>query len=156
MLSKEQFITLDRDFVESQDFVELVGDVDVSCGRDFVCHHNAYLVAGFLNWRGQACRWMTGRYRCKPPAPDVHHSWVEITVGGGPAVIFEFDPRQLFERGGYADDLMPSGHIPKLGMRITPVAIIVSPYVVELPDDRYGLPFVVSSQDVLDRYVPDR
>jgi hypothetical protein len=121
----------------------------------FVCHHNAYLVAGFLKQCGHNCRWISGYYQCNPPAPPVHHSWIDVIANSRRAAIFEFDPRQLFDRGGYYEDQMPSGEIPELGIRISPIAIIVSSELVELPDDPEDLRFVVTSQEVLGRYVQD-
>jgi len=154
MLTKEQFASLKRDFIVSQDFVQIAHDVDRTV--NFVCHHNAYLVAGFLKGLGHDCRWLSGYYRCNPPAPPVRHSWIEVNADGKPAVILEFDPRQLFDRGDYEKDLMPSGEIPELKMRITPIAMIVAPGLVELPDDADELRFIVPSQEVFNRYVQNR
>ena len=50
MVSKEVFTAIQADFVESQEFTELAEFYRP--GMTFVCHHNAYLVAGFLQRRG--------------------------------------------------------------------------------------------------------
>lgn len=153
MIPKEQFTAFEQDYIESQDFVQLVHDMDPTIM--FVCHHNAYLVAGFLARRGHDCRWISGYYKCNPSTRLVHHSWVEVNVDGKPAVILEFDPRQLFIQGGYENDPMPSGEVPEFEIQITPIATIVDPELVELPDITNEL-FIVASQDVLSRYVQDR
>jgi len=49
MFNKLAFAALDNDFVESQEFVEIARDR--GRGSKFVCHHNSYLVAGFLRRR---------------------------------------------------------------------------------------------------------
>lgn len=131
MLTAQNFLSLKKDFIASQDFIQIAHDLDRD--TDFVCHHNAYLVSRFLDRLGWNCRWTTGRYLCAPPARHVHHSWIELRSEDQTAAILEFDPRQLHGRGGYEDDPMPSGHIPELGMRTTPTAIIVSPDLVTLP-----------------------
>ena len=153
MLNQEQFAALHRDVIASQDFIQIAHDVCPSI--KFVCHQNAYLVTGFLKRLGHDSRWISGYYRCNPPAPPVHHSWIEVNANGKPALIVEFDPRQLFDRGGYKNDPMPSGGIPELTIRLTPIALIVDPELIELPDDENEMRFIVPSKEVLSRYVQD-
>ncbi len=68
-------------------------------------------------------------------------------------MIFEFDPRQLHEQGGYENDPMPSCHIPEISMTVSGVAAIVDPDLVELPEEAKESRWVVSSRKVLGRYV---
>jgi hypothetical protein len=154
MLDKGTFAKLRNDFVESQEFIEFAHQRrrDIN----FVCHHNAYLVAGFLQRRGHAdVRWITGYYKCSSPGKIIHHSWLAVTVIGRTAVIFEFDPRQLHDTAGYDDDPMPSGLVPELSITISPIATIIDPDLIDLTDELRESRFVVSSKDVLRRYVAD-
>lgn len=153
MVSKEEFAALQADFIESQEFIDIVHDRHQ--GRsDFVCHHNAYLVATFLQRRGhESLQWVCGYYQCREPEKRIHHSWIKLARDGKTVAIFEFDPRQLYEGGGYENDPMPSGHIPYFSMTISPVASIVDPELVELPEEAKESSWVVSSKEVLRRYV---
>jgi hypothetical protein len=152
MLDKNAFASLRSDFIESQEFIEIAHDR--RRGMNFVCHHNSYLVAGFLLRRGhESIRWVSGYYRCHESMKPVHHSWLSLTIDGQTAAIFEFDPRQLHGRGGYENDLMPSGHIPEFSMTISPIASIVDPELVDLPDDSKESQWVVESKNLLMRYV---
>lgn len=152
MVSKEEFGAIRADFVESQEFIQFAHDL--RRGTDFVCHHNAYLVAGFLHRRGhESLQWVSGYYQCREPGKRIHHSWIKLARDGQTAAIFEFDPRQLHEQGGYENDLMPSGHIPEISMTISGAASIVDPDLVELPEDAMDSPWVVSSREVMRRYI---
>ena len=152
MVSKEEFTAIQADFVESQEFIELAEFYRP--GMDFVCHHNAYLVAGFLQRRGyESLHRATGYYQCREPEKRIHHSWIKLVRDGKIAAIFEFDPRQLHEAGGYANDPMPSGQIPEFSMTVSGTASIVDPDFVELPEEAKESRWVVSSRDVLSRYV---
>lgn len=152
MLNKEEFARLHADFIKSQQVVEIAHWNHR--GLDFVCHHNAYLVARFLQDMGhEDLHWVTGYYQCYKPKRQIHHSWIKIARAGSTVAIFEFDPRQLYERGGYEDDLMPSGNIPEFCITISGVACIVDPDLVELPTEAMQSPWVVSSKEVLLRYV---
>jgi hypothetical protein len=48
---------------------------------------------------------------------------------------------------------MPSGHVPEFSMTISPVASIVDPELVALPEEAKESSWVVSSKEVLLRYV---
>ena len=155
MLDKNAFASLDTDFVDSQDFIEIAHDR--RDGMNFVCHHNSYLAAGFLRRRGHdGIRWVSGYYQCHESVKSIHHSWLALTIDGKTAAIFEFDPRQLHKGGGYQNDPMPSGHIPEFSITITPIATIVDPGMVDLPDEAKDSRWVVQSKDVLMRYVEDQ
>ena len=152
MVSKEEFVAIRADFVESQEFIDIAHDRHR--GRDLVCHHNAYLVAGFLQRRGhESLHWVSGYYQCRDPEKRIHHSWIKLARDGKTVAIFEFDPRQLHEQGGYEHDLMPSGHIPEISMTVSGTASIVDPELVELPEDAKESRWVVPSGEVLRRYV---
>ena len=152
MVSKKEFAAIRADFVESQEFIDIAHHY--RRGMDFVCHHNAYLVAGFLQRRGhESLQWASGYYQCREPAKRIHHSWIKLARDGKTVAIFEFDPRQLYEQGGYENDLMPSGHIPEISMTISGAASIVDPDLVELPEEAKESPWVVFSREILLRYV---
>ena len=152
MVSKEEFAAIQADFVESQEFIELAEYYRPD--MTFVCHHNTYLVAGFLQRRGyESLHWVTGYYQCRDLEKRIHHSWIKLVRDGKTAAIFEFDPRQLHEAGGYENDPMPSGQIPEFSMTISPIASIVDPDMVELPEDAKESRWVVPSREVLSRYV---
>jgi hypothetical protein len=154
MLDKNAFANLNLDFVESQDFIEIAHSRRRS--MNFVCHHNSYLVAGFLRRRGHVgIEWISGHYRCHEPAKRIHHSWLTLTIDGNTAAIFEFDPRQLYKRGGYENDPMPSGYFPEFAITISPIASIVDPGMVDLPDESRDAQWIVQSKAVLMRYVED-
>lgn len=154
MVNKEEFAAIHTDFIESQEFIELAHDFRSS--MDFRCHHNAYLVAAFLQRRGhEGLPCVTGYYQCREPTKRVHHTWVKLVRDGKTAAIFEFDPRQLHEQGGYEDDLMPSGHVPEFSMQLTPIVSIVDPDLVDLSEEARKSPWVVPSNKVLLRYVED-
>lgn len=152
MVSKELFAAIHADFIESQEFLE-----HAECyrrGMKFVCHHNSYLVAAFLQRRGNACvQWVTGYYQCRESEKRIHHSWIKLVHNGQIAVILELDPHQLHEAGDYENDLMPSGHIPELSMALSGIASIVDPALVELSDEARESRWVVASKDILSRYV---
>jgi hypothetical protein len=152
MISKELFDAIRTDFVESQEFIELVEFYRP--GMELVCHHNSYLVAGFLERRGNGnMHWVTGYYQCHDPEKRIHHSWIKLVQDGKTAAIFEFDPRQLHEAGGYDDDPMPSGQIPELSTSFPGTASIVDPKLVKLSEEAKDSPWVVSSREVISRYV---
>ena len=152
MVSKEVFTAIQADFVESQEFIELAEYYRP--GMTFVCHHNAYLVAGFLQRRGhESLHRVTGYYQCREPEKRIHHSWIKLVRDGKTAAIFEFDPRQLHEAGDYENDPMPSGQIPEFSMTVSGIASIVDPDLVELPEEAKESRWVVSSREVLSRYV---
>ena len=152
MVSKEEFAAIEADFIESQEFIELAEYYRP--GMAFVCHHNSYLVAGFLQRRGyESLHWATGHYQCCDPDKRIHHSWIRLVRSGKIAAIFEFDPRQLHEAGGYENDPMPSGRIPEFAMTISGIASVVDPDLVELSEEAKESPWVVSSQEVISRYV---
>ena len=152
MVSKEVFTAIQADFVESQEFTELAEFYRP--GMTFVCHHNAYLVAGFLQRRGhESLQRVTGYYQCREPEKRIHHSWIKLVRDGKTAAIFEFDPRQLHEAGGYENDPMPSGQIPEFSMSVPGIASIVDPDLVDLPDEAKESRWVVSSKEILSRYV---
>ena len=50
---------------------------------------------------------------------------------------------------------MPSGHIPEFSMTISGAASIVDPELVELPEEAKESRWVVSSREVMLRYVED-
>jgi hypothetical protein len=154
MLDAHSFAKLDEDFVRSQELIGIAHDLR----RDiqFVCHHNAYLVAKFLRRQGHSeIRLSSGYYQCYESSRRIHHSWLAMEVNGEAIAILEFDPRQLYEQGGYPEDLMPSGRIPELTVTITPTARIVDPDYVELTQVDKESRWVVSSKVVLARYVKD-
>ena len=153
IIPEELFATIHADFIDSQDFIDFAHHFyrdDV----DFRCHHNSYLVAGFLQRRGHAyLQWTSGYYQCRDSALRIHHSWIKLVYNGKIAAIFEFDPMQLYERGGYDNDPMPSGNIPEFAMTTTGTASIIDPDMVDLPENEKDSRWVVSSKEVLSRYV---
>lgn len=154
MIKKQEFAALLADFIESQEFVEIAHSNHRSV--DFVCHHNAYLVAAFLQRRGyKNLHLVSGYYQCREPASRIHHSWIKLTRGGKTLAILEFDPRQLHEKGGYENDLMPSAIAPGIPIPITGTASIVDPDLVELPEEAIESKWVISSREILLRYVED-
>jgi len=81
MLDRNAFATLESDFIESQEFIEIAHDR--RRGMNFVCHHNSYLVAGFLQRRGHAgIRSVSGYYRCHESVKSIRHSWLTLTIDG--------------------------------------------------------------------------
>jgi len=152
MLSKEEFTAIETDFDDSEEFIQIANAL--RRGMDFVCHHNAYLVAGFLRRRGhKSLHWASGYYQCREPEDRIRHSWIKLVRDRKTVAILEFDPRQLHERGGYENDLMPSGYIPEIAGMFPVIASIVDPDLVELPDEAKGSRWVVASRDVLLRFV---
>src|SRR5271165_7101480 len=129
MVSKEQFDAIHADFIESQEFLDLAHHN--GRGIDFVCHHNAYLVAGFLQRHGLECLiWTCGYYQCRDPEKRIRHSWIKLDRDGRTVAILELDPLQLHEAGGYESDLMPSGRIPESSVIFGGIASIVDPDMV--------------------------
>jgi hypothetical protein len=152
MVSKEEFAAIWDDFVMSQEFMDMAHEL--RRGMDFPCHHNAYLVAGFLERLGhESLRCISGYYQCRDQEKRIHHSWIKLARDGKTLAILELDPRQLHEAGGYKNDLMPSGYVPEMAMNITGIASIVDPNLVELSKEAKESPWVVSSKEVLLRYV---
>ena len=151
MVSQQDFTTIHTDFIESQEFIE-----HAECyrpGMKFVCHHNSYLVAAFLQRRGhKGLNWVTGYYQCREPEKRIHHSWIKLVHNGQIAAILELDPHQLHEAGGYENDLMPSGHIPEFSMPFSGIASIVDPALVELSDEAKESRWIVASKDIISRY----
>lgn len=154
MVDKAEFAAIEADFIESQEFVDIAHEHELSV--DFRCHHNAYLVAAFLQRRGhENLHWASGYYQCRDPEVRIHHSWIKLTRAGKTLAIFEYDPRQLHEKGGYEGDLMPSANVPEFSIPIPGIASIVDPDLVELPEETKESRWVVSSREILLRYVED-
>jgi hypothetical protein len=154
MVSKEEFDSLETDFIASQEFVDIAEESRHD--MKFVCHHNAYLVAGFLQRRGhEGLYCVSGYYRCRGPENRIHHSWIKLIRDEKTVAIFELDPKQLHEEGCYENDLMPSGYIPEMSMTISGAASIVDPDLVELSEATKESRWVVSSREILLRYIED-
>jgi len=145
---------LQADFVESQEFLDTAEEIRRD--MNFICHHNAYLVAGFLQRQGhEDLRCVVGYYQCREWEKRIHHSWIKLGRDGKTVAILELDPKQLHEGGGYENDPMPSGYIPEMSMTISGIALIVDLDLVALSEDAKESRWVVSSKDVLLRYVED-
>jgi len=152
MISKELFDAIRADFVLSQEFLELAEFYRP--GIEFVCHHNSYLVAGFLQQRGNGnLHWATGYYQCHDPEKRIHHSWIKLVQDGKTVAIFELDSCQLHEAGGYENDPMPSGYIPGFSASYSVATSIADPDLVELSEEAKESPWVVSSREVISRYI---
>jgi hypothetical protein len=154
MVSEEEFAKLHNDFISSQDFIQYAHDRQPN--TDFVCHHNAYLVTFFLQRLGhEDLRWVSGYYQCSEPERRIRHSWIKLVRDRKLVAIFEFDPRQLHEKGKYEGDLMPSGYVPRFSINTSGTASIVDPDLVAVPEEEREFPWVVPSSEILLRYVED-
>jgi|GEM_PF-6464897 len=140
----------------TDEFGEFFNFVDPSANRWLRnCHQNSYLINRFLPHIRQPVRWVNGLYRCDEGGKDIHHSWIAVYDNGDPAIIYEYDPRQLRNGGGYENDLMPGNETVGLAIDFPGAAVIVDPDKAPVPHEVGRPHWLVISKEIFDRFERD-